>query len=111
LNISHLYLIGAIIVEVIATSCLKATEGFTKPLPTAVVIIGYGIAFYLMTLTVRDMPVAIVYAIWSGSGIALITLIAWVLQGQRLDAAALTGIALIVLGVLIMNLFSKSVAH
>jgi small multidrug resistance pump len=105
------YLFLAIGVEVIATSFLKASNGFTKPGPTAIVIVGYGIAFYLLTLTLREMPTGVVYAIWSGCGIVLITAVAWLFQGQKIDTPALIGIAFIVLGVVFMNLFSKTMSH
>jgi small multidrug resistance pump len=105
------YLFLAIGVEVIATSFLKSSNGFTKPGPTAIVIVGYGIAFYLLTLTLREMPTGVVYAIWSGCGIVLITAVAWLFQGQKIDTPALIGIAFIVLGVVFMNLFSKTMSH
>jgi small multidrug resistance pump len=108
---SYWYLFLAIGVEVIATSFLKSSNGFTKPGPTAIVIIGYGIAFYLLTLTLREMPTGVVYAIWSGCGIVLITAVAWLFQGQKIDTPALIGIAFIVLGVVFMNLFSKTMSH
>lgn len=104
-------LILAIISEVIATSALKATEGFTRILPTIVVIAGYITAFYLLSLVLKDIPVGITYAVWSGVGIVLITLVAYVSYRQALDPAALAGIALIIAGVLVINLFSKSVVH
>jgi len=104
-----IFLSVAIVAEVIATSALKASEGFTKPLPTIVMAIGYGIAFYLLTL--RTIPVGIAYAIWSGAGIVLITAAAWFLYGQKLDAPAIIGMGLIVAGVVVLNVFSKAVAH
>lgn len=104
-------LIAAIISEVIATSALKASEGFTRLWPTLLMTVGYGIAFYLLSLTLRTMPVGVAYAIWSGMGVVLITLVGWVLFGQRLDMPALIGMALIVIGVVVMNLFSHSVGH
>jgi len=104
-------LIAAIISEVIATSALKASEGFTRLWPTLLMTVGYGIAFYLLSLTLRTMPVGVAYAIWSGMGVVLITLVGWVLFGQRLDMPALIGMVLIVIGVVVMNLFSHSVGH
>ncbi|QCR36959.1 multidrug efflux SMR transporter [Nissabacter sp. SGAir0207] len=104
-------LIAAIISEVIATSALKASEGFTRLWPTLLMTVGYGIAFYLLSLTLRTIPVGVAYAIWSGMGVVLITLVGWVLFGQRLDMPALIGMALIVIGVVVMNLFSHSVGH
>lgn len=101
----------AIVAEVIATSALKASEGFTRLVPSLVVVVGYGLAFYFLSLALRTIPVGIAYAVWSGIGIILITAIGWVLFAQRLDTAALIGIALILVGVLVVNLFSGSVRH
>jgi multidrug transporter EmrE-like cation transporter len=106
-----LYLCVAIVTEVIATSALTPSQGFSKPLPTIVVLVGYGIAFYFLSLTLRTIPVAVAYAVWSGAGVAMITLIAWALFGQRLDAFALFGIGLIVAGVLVIRLLSTAAAH
>ena len=106
-----LYLAIAIVAEVIATSALKASEGFTRPLPSVLVVAGYGIAFYLLSLTLRTIPMGVVYAIWSGAGIVLITLVGYFMFRQRLDLPALVGIGLIVAGVLVMQLFSKATAH
>lgn len=101
----------AIIAEVIATSALKASDGFTRLWPSLLVVFGYGVAFYCLSITLRTLPVGVVYAIWSGAGVALIALIGWLLFGQSLDAPAITGMALIVAGVLVLNVFSKSVSH
>ncbi|RUL74487.1 DMT family transporter [Dyella choica] len=101
----------AILAEVIATSALKASHGFSQWVPSLVVIVGYGIAFYCLSLALRNVPLGIAYAIWSGAGTALIALIGVVLYKQKLDPAALLGIALIVAGVLVLNLFSNSKAH
>ncbi len=106
-----LYLSGAILGEVVATSALKAANGFTRPWPSLVVVAGYGVAFVLLSLTLRTLPVGIAYAVWSGVGVALVTLAGWLLYGQRLDAPALAGVALIVSGVLVLNLFSGSIAR
>jgi len=106
-----LFLGGAILAEVIATSALKASEGFSRLGPSALVVAGYGIAFYLLSLTLRTIPVGIAYAVWSGVGIVLISAIGWFRFGQSLDMPALIGIALIVAGVVVLNVFSKSVAH
>ncbi|WP_395824965.1 DMT family transporter [Collimonas sp.] len=106
-----IYLIIAIIAEVVATSALKASAEFTRLIPSIVVVSGYLIAFYFLSLTLRTLPVAIVYAMWSGIGIALIALVGWLVLKQSLDAAALIGIGLIVSGVLVMNIFSKSLPH
>ena len=105
------YLLIAIVAEVIATSALKASAEFTRLLPSIVVVAGYLTAFYFLSLTLRTLPVAIVYAMWSGIGIALIALVGWLFLKQSLDAAALIGIGLIVSGVLVLNVFSKSVSH
>jgi small multidrug resistance pump len=108
---SWLYLMIAIAAEVLGTSFLRASQGFTKPLPSLAVVIGYGLAFFFLSLTLRDIPVGIAYAVWSGAGVTLITAIAWIFFDQKLDAAAILGIALIVAGVVVLNLFSKATAH
>lgn len=105
---SWLFLGMAIVAEVIATSALKASTGLTKLGPSLVVVAGYGLAFYLLSLTLNFIPVGVAYAVWSGLGIVLITLSAWVLFDQRPDTPALIGTALIVAGVAIMNLFSQT---
>ena len=102
------YLAVAIVAEVIATSALKASEGFSRLVPSLVVVAGYGIAFFCLSLTLRTIPVGIVYAIWSGVGIVLIALAGYFVFGQVLDAPALIGMGLIVAGVLVVNLFSRS---
>ena len=108
----HLFLLGAIVAEVVATSALKASEGFTRWGPTALVVVGYALAFWLLSLTLRAIPVGIAYATWSGLGVVLIALAGWWLYGgQRLDGWALLGMALVVAGVLVMNLLSQTSAH
>ena len=104
---TYFYLALAIVAEVAATTSLKLSDGFSKPLPSVVTVIGYGVAFYFLSLTLRNMPTGLVYAVWSGVGIVLIATIAWVFQSQRLDAAALCGMGLIVSGVVVINLFSS----
>ncbi len=104
-----IYLIIAIITEVIATSALKESEGFTKAIPSLIVIIGYSMTFYFMSLTLREMSVGITYAIWSGMGILLITLIGYFRYNQILDAPAVLGMSLIALGIIILRFFSNSV--
>lgn len=99
----------AIVAEVIATSTLKATESFTRLWPSVIVVVCYETAFILMSLCMKKIPVGIVYAVWSGVGVGLITLVAWIFLGQALDAAGLAGVALIVGGVMVINVFSKSV--
>jgi small multidrug resistance pump len=106
-----IFLSLAIVSEVIATSALKAAEGFSRLGPSLVVIIGYGVAFFFLSLTLRTVPVAVAYAIWSGVGVALIALIAWVFLGQALDIPAMIGLTLIIAGVVVLNLFSKTVSH
>ena len=106
-----LFLAIAIVSETIATSALKASDGFTRLWPSVAVVAGYGIAFYFLSLTLRTIPVGVAYAVWSGVGIMLISLVGWVVYGQKLDAAAIAGIGLIVAGVIVMNVFSKSAAH
>jgi len=101
----------AILSETVATTALKASAGFTRPLPAVVVVLGYGLAFYCLSLTLRTIPLGVAYAVWSGVGIVLVTGAGWLLYGQKLDAAALAGIGLIVAGVLVMNLFSKTAGH
>jgi small multidrug resistance pump len=106
-----LFLSIAIVSEVMATSALKASAGFTRPLPSLVVVVGYGVAFYFLSLTLKTVPVGVAYAIWSGAGVALIALVGWAFLGQRLDAPALLGLALIVAGVVVINVYSKTVSH
>lgn len=101
----------AIAAEVVGTSALKASEGFTRLWPSVLVVLGYGAAFYCLSLVLRTIPVGVAYAIWSGLGIVLITLVAYVLYGQKIDLAGLIGMGLIVAGVLVLNLFSKTSTH
>jgi small multidrug resistance pump len=98
----------AIGAEVVGTSALKSSEGFSRLLPSAVVVSGYAVSFWCLSLALKTIPVGIAYAIWSGAGIVLIALIAWWLYGQTLDAAALLGIGLILAGVVVIQLFSKA---
>ncbi len=111
MSAAQIYLALAIVTEVIATSALKATDGFTRPWPSVLALAGYAVSIYLLALTVRTMPVGIVYAVWSGSGIVLIAAIAWLTYRQAIDLPGLIGIALIIAGVMIVNLFSKAVGH
>nr|WP_302471467.1 SMR family transporter [Vibrio antiquarius] len=101
----------AIVCEVIATSYIPKTEQFTKMMPSTVVLIGYGIAFFLLSVTVKTMPVGVVYAIWSGVGIVLVATVGYFVYGQRLDLPAIVGIGFILTGVMIVNLLSKTVGH
>ena len=98
----------AIVSETIATSAMKSSEGFTRLVPSLIVIGGYAVAFYFLSLTLKSIPVGVAYAIWSGVGIVLIALAGWLMFGQKLDAAALIGMALIIAGVVVMNVFSTT---
>ena len=101
----------AILSEVIATSFLKASDGFSKLWPSVIVIVGYASAFYFMSISLKSIPVGVTYAIWSGTGIVLIALVGWLVLGQTLDWPALLGMSLIVAGVLVIQLGSNSVGH
>lgn len=105
-----IFLAVAIVSEVIATSALKASEGFSRLWPSAVVIVGYSSAFYFLSLTLKTIPVGVAYAIWSGVGITLITLTSWAFFGEPLDMPAIIGMSLIVAGIFVLNLFSKTVS-
>ncbi|BDT75640.1 SMR family transporter [Polynucleobacter sp. KF022] len=105
------YLAIAIAAEVMATTALKFSEGFTKIMPSALVVVGYGGAFYCLSKVLNQIPISIAYAIWSGAGVALVGIVGWIWLGQKLDAGALIGIGLIIAGVLVINIFSQSVAH
>lgn len=106
-----LFLSIAIVSEVVATLALKSSNGFTQLWPSLVVVAGYAAAFFFLSLTLRTIPVGIAYAIWSGVGIVLVTLIAWLVFGQALDVPAIAGLALIIAGVVVLNVFSRSAAH
>lgn len=108
---AYLYLAIAIVAEVIGTSFMKVSAGFTRPGPAAITIVAYAIAFYALSLTLRTIPTGVAYAIWSGVGIVLIASAAWLFQGQKLDIAAILGMALIIAGVIVMNLFSRAAPH
>lgn len=108
---SYVYLFIAIVSEVVATSFLKESHGFTRLGPSLVTIVGYAVAFYCLSLTLRAMPTGVAYAIWSGVGIVLIATVAWLFQGQKLDTPAIAGMALIIAGVIVMNVFSESLAQ
>jgi len=101
----------AIAAEVIATTALKASNEFTRLVPSIIVVIGYGTAFYFMTISLRVLPVGIMYAIWSGVGIVSISLLGWLVYRQTLDTPAMIGMGMIIAGVVVINVFSKSVAH
>lgn len=104
-------LFAAIVAEVIGTSAMQAAQHFTRPVPTIIMVIFYAIAFYCLSYTLKAIPVGLAYAIWSGLGIVLISVAGYVLFGQKLDLAAVTGLALIIAGVLVINLLSKSTVH
>ncbi len=106
-----IFLSIAIVSEVVATSALKASNGFSRLWPSLVVCAGYGCAFYFLSLTMKTIPVGVIYAIWSGVGIALIALIGWVFFKQSLDTPAIIGMLLIVAGVVVLNVFSNTVPH
>ena len=107
----YVYLSIAIVAEVIATSALKASEEFTRLGPSIVVVTGYGIAFYFLSFVIKTIPVGIAYAIWSGVGVALISIVGVVLFRQTLDLPGIFGIVLIIAGVSVINLFSKVAVH
>ncbi len=104
-------LLLAIIAEVTATSALKACESFTRLLPSLIVVAGYVIAFFCLSLTLKTLPLGVAYAIWSGVGTALVAMIGWLFYKQQLDLPAILGIALIIAGTIVLNLFSKTAAH
>lgn len=108
---TYAFLLIAIVAEVIATTALARSGSFTKPVPSLLAVVGYAAAFWFLSFPMRVMPTGVIYAIWSGMGIVLITAVAWVWFRQSLDLAALSGIVLILAGVLVINIFSKSVGH
>ena len=101
----------AIVSEVTGSTFLAKSEGFSKPLPTIITMICFGIAFYLLSQVIKIIPLGIAYAIWSGVGIVLVTIIAWIVFDQKLDVWGIIGIALIMSGVLVLNLLSKTGSH
>jgi len=107
----YLYLALAIVAEVVGTTALKAADGFTRPWPSLVVVLGYGTAIFLLALVLQRIPVGIAYAVWAGLGIVLVAVAGAVVYRQVPDLPALVGIALIVAGVVIMQLFSKTLVH
>lgn len=108
---TYLLLFLAILAEVVATSALKASENFTRLTPSILVVAGYGIAFTCLSMTLRSFPLGVAYAIWSGVGTALVAVVGWLVYKQQLDFPAVLGIALIIAGTLILNLFSKVALH
>jgi len=107
----YLYPALAIVSEVTATTALPSSQGFTRPLPSTIVALGYGAAFYFLSLCLRHMSVGIAYAIWAGAGIVLIAILGLLVHGQRLDAAAVVGLALIIAGVVVINAWSDMQLH
>jgi small multidrug resistance pump len=108
MNSSYLHLGIAIVCETVATTALKSSESFTRFWPSVLTITGYVLAFYFLSLTLRTIPTGIAYALWSGFGIILICAMGWFFHGQTLDLAAMLGIGLIVAGVIVLNVFSRS---
>jgi small multidrug resistance pump len=101
----------AIVAEVIATSTMKATNEFTRFWPSVVVVLGYGTGFYFMTISMRVLPIGIMYALWSGVGILVVSIMGWVIYRQALDIPAIIGMSFIIAGVVVINVFSKSIGH
>jgi len=108
---AYFYLAIAIIAEVAATSALKASAEFTRLVPSLIVIVGYGIAFYCMTLVLRSIPVGITYAVWAGLGIVLVTIVGAILYKEIPDLPAVIGIGLIIAGVVVINVYSNTIGH
>ena len=107
----YLWLFLAIVSEVVGTTALKASTGFTRVVPTLIVIAGYGSAIFFLTLTVQKIPTGVAYALWSGIGLLFIVILAWIFNGERVDAWGWVGFALIIAGVLVLNLLSKNSGH
>lgn len=108
---AYFYLFVAIVAEVVGTSALKASQEFTRFWPSVTVVVGYALAFYMLTLVLRTLPVGIAYAFWAGLGIVLVTLIGVVVFGEKLDLPAVLGLAMIIAGVVVIQVFSKVSAH
>nr|WP_299243581.1 multidrug efflux SMR transporter [uncultured Halomonas sp.] len=108
---AYIYLFVAIVAEVLATSALKSSQEFTRFWPSVLVVGGYGLAFYMLTLVLRTVPVGIAYAFWAGLGIVLVTLIGVVVFKEKLDLAAVLGLAMIIGGVVVIQLFSSASSH
>ena len=106
-----MFLTVPILVDFIATTALKSTDGFTKLVPSFIVLVGYAVSFYFLSLSLKSIPVGIAYAVWAGLGVSIITLLGWVVYGQKIDAWGFVGIALIVCGVAVLNLLSKTSTH
>ncbi|MBS99554.1 MAG: QacE family quaternary ammonium compound efflux SMR transporter [Oceanospirillaceae bacterium] len=108
---SWMFLVIAITAEVVATTSLKASDGFSRLWPSVVVVVGYGLSFYFLALTLKTIPVGVAYAVWSGLGVVLVTAIAWLVYEQKIDLPGAIGMGLILTGVLTLNLFSKTGVH
>lgn len=111
MNKAYIFLAVAILSEVVATSFLKASHGFTRLWPSAVTVLGYGISFYFLSLTLASIPTGIAYAIWSGVGVVLTSIVGWIVFKQSLDGPAFIGMGLIIAGVIVINSFSKTASH
>ena len=105
------HLMIAIVAEVVGTSALKESDGFSRPVPLLITAAAYAVAFFFLALTLRTIPMGVAYAVWSGIGIVLISLVGWLVFRQNLDAPALVGLGLIVAGVVVINGFSNTVGH
>lgn len=108
---AYAILIIAVLFETIGTTALQASQQFTRLVPSVVVVLAYGISFYMLSMTLRVMPVGVVYALWSGMGIVFIASIGLVVFGQKLDLAAIAGIAMIIGGIAVIHLFSNASPH
>ncbi|MFT3920476.1 DMT family transporter [Cloacibacterium sp.] len=108
---SYLFLALAIFFETFASSFLKATEGFTKPLQTVIFVVGMALSFYMLTIAIKTIPLGIAYAIWSAVGLILLSLVGYFVYKQSLDIPAIIGITFIIIGVVVINVFSKSTSH
>ena len=111
MNPAYLYLAVAIVTEVVATSFLKASVGFTRPVPSLIIVVGYAASFYCPAQALHTIPTGVAYAIWSGVGIVLISIVGWLAFGQKLGMPAMLGMGLIAVGVVVINLFSVSAPH
>lgn len=111
LSTAYAFLIAAIAAEVVATTALARSDGFSRLWPSVITVVGYSFAFVCLSFTLKVMPTGIVYAVWSGLGIVFIAAIGWVVYGERLDLPAMIGLGMILAGVLVVNLFSKSLTH
>ncbi|MBK5934253.1 small multidrug resistance pump [Rhodovulum imhoffii] len=107
----YVFLLLAVMTETAATSALQASQQFTRLIPSAIVVLGYALSFYLLSLTLKYMPLGIVYAMWSGLGVVFIALIGWLAFNQRIDIPAIVGMGLIVAGIVVINLFSETAMH